>query len=329
MSFDEFRDGYEIEATPGTSVIDGVGDTAYLFGIISQNSKHPSPKALMRYTATGYNIKEVGAGLMYKAQMSLRGTYYFILQNGICIYLALGDSSTAGDVHTLTPTIDGSPIPSMTINHQWLGEGTDEEFQSMGIKVDSLKLIYDMEEPEFLMVEMNVMAMKSQDGIALTTPPALPATANKLTYENLERKWDTTGTPVNIDGLQYLEISIGNGLTPIYGHTWDAGVYTGMWPFLLTEAKMKKYRITMDMHTNTVERRLWDSLISTDTAITSTFKFVRSANDYILVTAVGPIVGHELITPAKDELMIARVEIEPYSMTVDVKDTIDDARYGD
>ena len=179
------------------------------------------------------------------------------------------------------------------------------------------------------MAEMNVMAMKSQDGIALTTPPALPATANKAAYEELERTWDTTGTPVSIDGLQRLEISIGNGITPRYGHTWDGGVYTGMWPFLLTEGKRKQYRITMDMHTNTVERRMWDSLIATETAITSTFKFVRSATDYILVTAVGPIVDHELITPAKDELMIARVEIEPYSMSVAVSDTIDDARYGD
>jgi hypothetical protein len=329
MSYTEFRDGYAIEAAPGTSIITAVGDTAYLLGAVSQKSVHPSPQALIRYTATGYNVKEVGAGLMWKANYSLRGMYGLVMQNGIPIYLALGDSSTAGDVHTLVPFTTGAPIPSVTINHEQRGSATNEEYQFMGCKIDSLTLIHDMREAPFLMAKIEWMAMQAQDGIALTTAPALPATANTDAYVNLERIWDVGGTPVNIDGLQYVEITIGNGLRPFYGHTWDAGVYTGQWPYILLEAPRKQYQIVMDLHPNTVERRMWDSLIATTTAITTTFKWVRSATDYILVTAIGPVTSHELITPEVGETLVERVVIEPYSMSVDVSDALADARYGD
>jgi hypothetical protein len=329
MSYTKFKDGYEIETTPGTSIIDGVGDTAYLLGAIHEKSTHPSPIPVIRYTPTGYNVKEVSAGLMWKAQMSMRGTMHMIMQNGLPIYLALGDSSTVGNVHTLVPFTDGSPIPSFTLNHEQEGSATDEEYQFLGCKVGTLAMSYDMEETPFLSARMEYMCMKAQDGIALTTAPALPATANTNAYTELERIWDVGGTPVNIDGLQSVEISIGNGLVPRYGHTYDAGTYTGMWPFMITEAQRKQYKVEMMLHPNTIERRMWDSLISTTTAITATFKFIRSATDYIKFTVVGPVVEHELVTPSADELLLEKVVIEPYTMSVDVEDAIADARYGD
>ena len=329
MSYTEFRDGYAIETTPGTSIIDGVGDTAYILGAVTTASEHPSPQSITRYTATGYNVKEVGAGLMWKANFSCRGVYYLVMQNGIPIYLALGDSSTVGDIHTLVPFTDGSPIPSITINTEQRGSATNEEYQFMGCKVDSLTLIHDMKETPFLMAKMEYMATGAQDGIALTTAPALPATANTDAYVNLERVWDVGGTPVNIDGLQYVEIQIINSLRPVYAHTWDTGVYTGRFPYMLLEGARKQYKIVMDLHPNTIERRMWDSLISSTTAITTTFKWVRSATDYIEVTAVGPVTQHDIITPEVGETLIERVVIEPYSMSVAVSDAIADARYGD
>ena len=330
MSYTEFRDGYEIETTPGTSIIDGVGDDAYLLGAVSQKSVHPSPKALMRYTATGYNTKEVAANLLWKANYSLRGMYGLVMQNGIPIYLALGDSSTAGDVHTLVPFTDGSPIPSITINHEQRGTATNEEYQFTGCKVDSLTLIHDMREAPFLMAKIEWMAMKAQDGIALTNEPALPATANTDAYVNLERKWDSGGTPINLDGLQYVEITIGNGIIPVYGHTWDTGVYTGRFPYMLLENQRKQYKIVMDLHPNTIERALWDELIAAGSNNEMTFKWIRSATDYILVTATDCYVTeHELVTPEVGETLIERVVIEPRALSVDVSDAIADARYGD
>lgn len=330
MSYTQFRDGYAVEATPGTSVIDGAGDTAYLLGAVSQKSVHPSPVAMMRYAPTGYNVKEVAANLLWKANFSYRGMYGLVMQDGLPIYFALGDSSTAGDVHTLVPFTDGSPIPSLTINHEQRGSATNEEYQFLGCKIDSLTMIYDLKEAPFLMAKIEWMAMGAQDGIALTNAPALPATANTDAYTTLERKWDSGGTPVNIDGLQYVEISIMNGLRPIRGHTWDTGTYTGRDPYMLLEAPRKHYQIVMDLHPTTIERVLWDELIAAGSNKEMTFKWIRSGTDYILVTATDCYVTqHELITPDDGETLIERVVIEPRALSVDVSDAIADARYGD
>jgi hypothetical protein len=329
MSYTEFRDGYAIEATPGTSIITGVGDTAYQLGAVI-DFKHPSPVANIRYAPTGYNVKEVAANLLWKASFGLRGVYNLIMQNGLPIYLALGDSSTAGDIHTLVPFTDGSPIPSITINTEQRGSATNEEYQFMGCKVDSLTMIHDMREAPFLMAKMEYMAMEAQDGIALTTAPALPATANTDVYTNLERKWDSGGTPVSLDGLQYVEIQIINGLRPVYAHTHDGGVYTGRWPYMILEHHRKQYKIVMDLHPNTIERALWDELIAAGSNNEMTFKWIRSATDYILVTATDCYVSeHEIITPEVGETLIERVVIEPRALSVAVSDAIADARYGD
>ena len=332
MSYTQFRDGYKKETTPGTSIITGAGDATNLFGAISDESTHPSPVAMTRFTATGYNVKEVGAGLMWKESFLVMGQYSITLQNGIPLWAVMGKSATAGAdpyTHTITPTTDGSPIPSFTLNHEQKGSATDEEYQFMGCKFDSLALVYDMKEAPFLMAMAEIRGMQAQDGIDLTNDPTLPATANTNPYVELERIWDVGGTPVNIDGLQRVEINIANGIEPKWGRTWDTGVYTGYWPFVLLEAKRKMYRINMFLHPTTIERRLWDSLIGTATAITSTFKWTRSANDYIKVTAVGPIVDHQLITPKVGETLIEQVVIEPYSMSIEVKDSIAGGAYGE
>jgi len=336
MSYTQFRDGYKIESNESkpfgtfrTSTITAVGDTTYLFGAVSQESIHPSPVAIMRYTPTGYNVKEVGAGLAWKAQFQLRGMYGLVMQNGILLWAAMGKSSTAGVVHTITPTTDGCKIPSFTINHELRGSATNEEFQFQGCKIDSLTLVYDLKDAPFLMAKVEWMAAKATDGIALTTGPALPATANTNAYTSLERTWDTGGTPVAIDGLQRFEFTVANGLNPVMAHTWDSGTYTGMWVQEFIEATKKQYQVNLYLHPNTIERRMWDSLISTTTAITSTFKFIRSATDYILITTIGPVVEHQLITPKVGDPMILKVVIEPYAVSIAVSDGVAAASYGE
>jgi hypothetical protein len=183
------------------------------------------------------------------------------------------------------------------------------------------------------MAMIEVRGLKAQDGIALTNSPALPATANTDAYVNLTRTWDVGGTPVSIDGLKSISINIANGLRPIYGHTYDGSTYTGMWPYELIEKPRKEYKITMQLHPNTIERRMWDSLIGTGTAITSTFKWTRATDDYIEVTAIGPVVEHQIITPATGpdgvEELIEQVVIEPYSMSIEVEDAIAGSDYGE
>jgi len=244
----------------------------------------------------------------------------------------MGKSTTAGSdpyTHTIVPTTDGTPIPSFTLNHEQKGSATDEEYQFMGCKIDSLAMTYDMSDTPFLMGFAEIRGMGAQDGQALTNDPALPATANTDAYVNLERIWDVGGTPVDIDGLQRIEINIANGLRPIWGKTYDTGTYTGQWPFMIAEKARKEYRIRMLLHPNTIERRMWDSLISTTTAITSTFKFIRGANDYIKITAVGPVVTHQKKTPKTGDVLLEEVIIEPYSLSIEVKDSIAGGAYGE
>jgi len=325
MSYTEFRDGYKKETTPGTSIITAVGDSTSVFGAVSDESKHPSPVCVTNFLPTGYNVKE---STSWKDYYIVAGMYGLVMQNGIPCWMAMGYSSTAGAdpyTHTIAPTTDGSMIPSFTINHEQKGSATNEEYQFMGCKVDSLAMVYDMQDAPFLMAYLEIRGMGAQDGIALTNDPTLPATANTDPYVELERVWDTTsvhGGPLDIDGLQKVSIHIANGIRPIYGKTWDTGTYTGMWPYVLLENKRKEYRIEMQMHPNTIERDMLDSLISTSTAITTTFKFIRGANDYILVTAVGPVTEHELKTPKTGETLIQTVVIEPYDLNIEVKDSI-------
>jgi hypothetical protein len=332
--YDTFKDGYARETTPGTSVIDGVGDTAYVFGATSRESDHPSPTTNIVYTSTGVNTKEVGAGLLWKGPYELQGTYTLYMQNGILCELALGKSSTAGAdpyTHTITPTTDGTAIPSLTINHEREGDATDEEYQFLGCKVNSLTLRQDLSaEIPALIGIVNWMGMKAQDGIALTTAPALPATANTDGYAALTRTWDTGGDNLSIDGLQTIDIVIANGLAPVYAHSYDGGTYTGRWPFQILEAQRKTYRIALTMHQNTIERKIWDALIATGNTQDCVFKWTRGTNDYIQVTATDcQVLTHELKTPEVGELLIEEVIMEPRAMSIEVKDSIPKARYGE
>ena len=332
MSYTNWRDGYKREVAERTSIITGAGDTTYLLGAVSQESVHPSPVAIVNYPATGVNTKEVGAGLAWKGNMMLRGMYGLRVQNGILCEMALGASSTAGAdpyTHTITPTTDGSVLPSVTINHEQKGSATDEEYQFVGCKIDSLVLSHDFQNADFLMAKIEWMAMLAQDGIDLTNDPALPATANAASYIQLTRTFDTGGTPLSIDGLEMLEISIINGLIPRHAHTYDSTVYTGMWPYEFGEAQRKQYLVTMQADLNTIERAVWDKLIATATNIVSVFKWTRSANDYIQVTVTGPVVEHSLVTPVSGGRSVSNIVIEPYAMSIEVKDSIVKEFYGE
>ena len=96
MSYTQFRDGYKKEPTPGTSIITDPGDDTNVFGAISEESAHPSPVAVTRFTPTGYNVKEVGAGLMWKDFYVVMGQYAITMQNGVLLWAVMGKSATAG-----------------------------------------------------------------------------------------------------------------------------------------------------------------------------------------------------------------------------------------
>jgi len=173
--------------------------------------------------------------------------------------------------------------------------------------------------------------MQAADGIALTNAPSLPPTANTNPYVNLTRTWDFGGGNTSLDGLTKVSIVIANGLTPLYAHSWDAGTYTGQWPWRLHEAKRKEYRIVLEMHQTTIERALWDELITLSNTKELYFKWTRSTNDYIECTATDcQVVQHDIKSTGKDqELNIVQVVLEPRALSFSIKDSIAGGYYGE
>jgi hypothetical protein len=330
--YDKFKLGYAEEGTYRTSVIDGVGDTAYLMGAFARAAKHPSATYNTIPVGPGFNSLEVAAGMMFESEAELRGHYTIRAQNGIPCWMTMGTSSTAGAdpyTHTITPYTDGTLLPSFTLNLEEEGTATDEEFQWTGCKVDSMVLSHDAKTANCLIYEMEWMAGKEADGIALTTAPQLPPTANTDAYIALERKYDISSANLDIDGLQRVDIIIGNGLEPVYSHSTDAGTYTGEWPYMYLEAPMKQYEIQMLLHPSTIERAIWDDKRNHVNTKDYTFKWTRSTNDYIKVTATNcHPVEHEKMTPvAKKESMLVLVRLVPEAISIEVKDSIAGGTY--
>lgn len=335
MSYSEFKSGYAVETTfkDGTT-IDGAGDTAYLLGQLATKNDWPSPVYNTVYSAPGVNVKEVGVGKLFKSEARYEGMLSLNMQNGIPIWLAMGASSTAASVHTITPTTDGSLLPSVAWQTEEKGSGTDEEYQYQGVKVDSLLMSHDLATPELnmLMAKLEVRGGTALDpGFALTNDPALPATANAELYINLTRTWDSAGTPISIDGLEKIEIAVANGLMPKYAHSYDTGVYTGRDPYIYLETRRKGYLINLFFHPDTIERAMWDELVASGNTKDATFKWTRDTNDYILVTASDCQVnrGTKHTPESTNTLNIEHYILEPRALSIDVKDDIAGSFYGE
>ena len=336
MSYTEDRDGYAIETTwcDGTT-IDAAGDTTYLMGALASRNEWPSPTYSAVYSAPGVNAKEVGASKVFKSKAEYRGMITLMLQNGIPIMLAMGKSTTpapAGAIytHTITPYTDGTQLPSVVWQHEEKGTGTNEEYQFQGCKVDSLVLSHDFSGPDMLMGKMEIMGGASIDpGFASTNDPALPATANADPFINLTRTWDYLGTDTDLTGLVKVEISIINALTPKYSPSWDT-VYTGRDPYMLKEANRKQYMVHLTIHPDTVEREIWDELITASNLKELYFKWQRSATDYIAVTCTDcEVLRHDIVTDVDAPLKLVVIEMEPRALSFTVVDSIEETAYNE
>ena len=341
MSYTEWKDGYAIETTfkDGTTINDNA-DPWFLIGAISEESVWPSPTFSVSFAPTGVNAREAAAGALWKGQAHLRGMLGITVQNGVICWLAMGKSTTTDDApaatyntHAIAPTTDGSLLPSVVFQHEEKGGATNEEYQFQGVKFDSLVLSHDMSQgaPNVLLAKAEIMAGYAMDPtFAMTADPALPPTANTQPFMSLTRSWDINGTPVSLDGLQSVDISIINAIEPLYAHSYDTGVYTGQWPYAFGEAARKMYRVDMILAKNTIERALWTELIAASNTKDASFKWARHAtNDYIKVTVLDcQVAVHEIKTPPNNEDLVA-VELIPTSMTVEVVDQLEGASYGE
>jgi len=333
MSYNQYVDGYVKEATYGTltTILDGAGDTVYLAGALSQENVVYNIVTTLHRKATSYNVKELTSNNdTFKGKYTVTGMWPMVAQNGIPVWMALGASSTAGAgpyTHTITPTTDGTKIPSFAIYHEAAGSGTTLPFALSGMKCNTLLMRHDFANAPFLMYRMDWLGRKAEKlGFSLTNKPALPATANTDEYSQLTRTYNS----VSIEGLTAVEVYIHNGLTANYAHTYDTGTYTGMWNWGQSEAPEKDYRIALDFHPHTLEDDMFNELVATGNDYTAVFKWQRSANDYIQVTATGSdVIEGQLITPVVGTLEVQRYILRPRQLSVEVKDSIAGGAYGE
>lgn len=335
MGYSEYVDGYKEEDTFGTSTITNSSATTYRWGAINERSDWPSPKTSLLTRATEVNKKELSSiDDIIKKTFSLKGMMGMVPQNGVFLWAALGKSSTVdnGDgtyTHTITPTTDGSQLPSFTHQHEKSGTGSaDWATQFTGMKVGSMMLQHDMQPAPLLTAKVDWMAKKAEKkAFTLDSAPSLPSTANTDPYCQLTR----TFGGVSLDGLTQLKIQINNNIVPQYAHTYDgSGNYTGRWPYKFLEGQMKQYQVGLEIHPTNIETDMWDDLVATGNTKDAVFKWERSADDYIQVTCSDcAVTEHALSTPEVGETEFDTVVMIPRAISIEVKDKIAGSAYGE
>ena len=332
MSYTEHKFGYAREDTFGSNDpnLNAAGDIAYEFGAVSPESTWRIITNLNK-RATGYNVKEVPAGKVFKGPRVFKGMLGLTMQNGVLLQTAIGKSTTAGTVHTIVPHTDGSLIDSFTVQLERSGTATDWPMQFAGWEIDSLTLSHDSQNLNELMARVDWLARTGVDpGFMLDADPALPVTATPVSYPEPAITWDINGTPITVDGVIQTEATIHNGLTPVFGHSWDGGVYTGMYPRMFLESPEKEYFIRLAFHPSTIEDDLWDEAIATTNNKDMTIKWSKSATDYIELTFEDCwVIVYDADTPPPAGIIYDEVHIYPQSISVDVKDTLAGSAYGE
>jgi len=329
--YNTFYNGWGRETTFGTSVINGVGSTAYLWGAEGTQSKYRIQSDTL-FRPTGVNAREVPAGNAFKSQNIVTANIGVVMQNGILLQAVLGKSSTAGAgpyTHTITPYDDGTRLDSFTINGEQLGTATNFPIQVTGAICGVLTLKYDLTPPAILLGQADFLCKKLQDGQVLTTKPQLPATATTTHYDTFTRTFNS----VALDGLKDIEITIDNGLDALFANTNDAGTYTGMWCFSIAEAPRIQYEVRMLLHPSTVEDDLFDEAVSTGNTKDLVLKWQKASdtNDYIQLTFSDCHADtYEANIPSPvDDIMLHEVVMHPERLSVEVKDSIAGGLYGE
>lgn len=325
MSYVSFLDSYALETTFGTSTITAAGDTTYLLGLIRERATHPSPKFTPLYTPSPLGSREPPADGISKGGAVYQGNWTIILQNGIILWMAMGASSTAATVHTITPAY----LPSITLQHDRKGSGTDWGIQYTGVMVNRFKLMDDRAVPGLIAVVDWVAQDAADPGFVLTSTPALPATATTGPFFELVT---ATYDGNNLDGMTSFEFSIDPGLSALVGNWWLGGVDQSQTPIAYVEDFVRKYSLILKIHPPNDD--IWDDAINPDaTSKDMVFKWQKSANDYIQITMTDCVpLFPETVTPKRQDretVLEETYEFAPTQVSVEVKDALAGSAYGE
>ena len=327
MSYTKFREGYLPEDTWGVSKVDDADDIMYLFGVLNQESHPPSRRRPLYDIGTDYDSRELDAiSDMWKGFSDFKGTYGFRAQNGLLAWAGLGSTSTVDDspsvgyyTHTITPAMT---LPSYTLQYERTGTGTAWATQYVGCKADSITLYWDAQEIPYLFYRVDWFAKESERmAFTLNNSPELPPTANKNSFKQLQRTYDS----VNLPGLRRVEIIIENGLFSEFAHTWsDLDEYVGGIESII-ESPEVKYTVNLTYNPDTIEYKFWDEYAADDNDSTAIFKFIRDATyDYLKVTCLGcQVIDNPIAIPdPKTRSILDVVTFHPAKMSIEVVDQI-------
>lgn len=322
MSYTSFQDSYELEANWGVSTIPLASTQTRLLGVIKDRAIHPSPRYSAQYSSSAVGAREPAANGISKNDAVYQGHWTVILQNGIPLWLAMGDSSTAATVHTITPGY----LPSITLQSDRKGSGIDWGVQYTGVIVSNFKLMDDRSVPGLVAVIDWVAKDVSDPGFVLSSTPALPTTATTGPFYDLVT---ATYDGNDLDGLQDFEFTIDPGLTAMMGQWWLANVDQSHIPIGYVEDFVRRYTLSLRMHPGNDD--LWDDGISpTGNTKDMVFKWQKSANDYIQITMTDvQILYPETTTPSAKEGLAEIYECVPTTVQVEVKDAIAGGSYGE
>jgi hypothetical protein len=342
MVYKRYRDVYRREAAGAyaVSVIPNDATETYQWGIIGDTSRWPSPFATLENSGVAVNEQEVADDQMWKEFFECTGSLHVAIQDGILIQAVMGGSSTAGGgpyTHTITPpaAVAGvlPELPSFTLQHERYGDGVDPwSTQFLGVKIGSLLLTSGFKQRR-LICRANWIGKKDDDvAFQMAGVPDLPATKNIDTYKfaNMTRTWDVDGTPLALDGLEYMELLISPDFEEERTHSWDdvAGDYTGDYLRTLIESPMKRYEFKMNyMPTSSV---IYKELKETGGTKKMEFQWTRAANDYIKLTLTDCYLsGHVIATHVKGQPDLLECTMTPRKVEFEVKDLIPGSAYGE
>ena len=330
MSYVSFQDSYELEANWGVSTIPNAATQTRLLGVIREKATHPTPRFTPLYSPPAVGQREPPADGIVKGATTYQGNWTIILQNGIPLWMVMGASFTPGGGPPHTHTITPAYLPSITLQNDRKGSGTDWGIQYTGVMITRFKLLDDRRVPGLIAVIDWTAKDAADPGFVLSSTPALPATATTGPFFELVT---ATYDGNNLDGMTSFEFSIDPGLEALMGNWWLAGVDQQHKPLWIVEDFTRKYSLNIKMMPPNDD--IWDDGINPVSASKDmVFKWQKSANDYIEITMTDCVpIFPETTTPTRKDdgtvVLEETYEFIPTQVSIEVKDAIAGGSYGE
>ena len=322
MGYDTFYLGWAAESTHGTSPITGAGDTAYKVGSVTDNILLPDPEWDLLEVAPNYDTRATTELIKVQAR-PIAETFAFLPHNALPVYWALGDSATAGTVHTLTV---GNTLPSLTFHVERIDSASvlsDWVTQYTGMRNLVARFFCGDDHPELTAVMGWLGTGAADQAFALSSKPSDVSGTHTSPLHYLWPGSTHTYDSNSIEGITYWEIAIENGthgVGPDYGSKYPSAVYPGPHQTIRLTVRYIPQEQTLhdDLLTGTVPSKDWE------------FEFVRDATDDKLkfTCTTASTISHKPVVPSTAGDSELEFTSAVTSLTVTATDQIAGSFYG-